>query len=280
MKLRSMSLAVVLLAACGGEEKKATPPPPPVEAPPVAEEPPAKLSMDAMKAEAVATALVPSPAEMEKALANAGISNKLADMIKDRDIKMNVENKDQIAVRTGVVLADLTLTVKTASKEQMIARLDRLKEGFQKLGGGTDVQNTIDDIKNRIANDAVSREDLLKEVDELSGVLVPELQYEAGDWVVPLIQAGSWLEGAHLVSGALQAAGKYEGATGLLKQPTVVDHFTEYVNREGASKAPDEVIDRLKESLKTLKEVAGKETLGEQEVATIHSATGAVLTML
>ena len=26
--------------------------------------------------------------------------------------------------------------------------------------------------------------------------MVPELEYEAGEWVVPLIQAGSWLEGA------------------------------------------------------------------------------------
>ena len=39
-------------------------------------------------------------------------------------------------------------------------------------------------------------------MDELSGVMVPELEYEAGDWVVPLIQTGSWLEGANLVSGA------------------------------------------------------------------------------
>ena len=61
---------------------------------------------------------------------------------------------------------------------------------------------------------------MLKEFDELSGVLVPELEYEAGDWVVPLIQAGSWLEGAHLVAGAVKSEGKFDEAGKLLARAT------------------------------------------------------------
>ena len=72
--------------------------------------------------------------------------------------------------------------------------------GFEKLGAGSDIQATIDEMSTQINNDAINRDDLLKRIDELSGVMVPELEYEAGEWVVPLIQAGSWLEGAHLVS--------------------------------------------------------------------------------
>ena len=66
----------------------------------------------------------------------------------------------------------------------------------------------------------------------------------------------------------------------LLKQPAVVDYFIKYVNREGNEKAPDEVVKRLQETLSTLKEVASQPTLGAEEVETIHSSTGAVLTML
>ena len=272
--------ALALLGGCDGEKTTEEPvkDEPGAEAP--SQAPPKTFDAGTLKAEAEAVALVPSPAEMEKALANAGIESKLGQMVKDRDITMEVENKDQIAVRTGVVLADLVLTVKEAPKEDILKRLDRLKVGFNKLGAGADVQATIDELSTQVSNDAISREKLLQEMDELSGVMVPELEYEAGEWVVPLIHAGSWLEGAHLVSGALKAEGKYNAADGMLKQPAVVDYFIKYVNREGAEKAPDEVVNRLRETLNTLKEVAAKPTLAQEDVETIHSSTGAVLTML
>jgi hypothetical protein len=193
---------------------------------------------------------------------------------------MNVANKDQIAVRTGVVLADLVLTVKSADKADQLARLARLKEGFAALGAGQDVARTIEELSNKIKSGSGSTDDLLKEFDELSGVMVPELKYEAGDWVVPLIQAGSWLEGAHLVAGAVKKEGKFDEAAKMLRQPAVVDYFLKYVRREGRDKAPDKVVAKLEQTLLTLKEVTSKESLSEDDVSTIHSATGAVLTLL
>ena len=282
MKLRWIVLFAGLLAACdnGTEAPPAKPPGPEAAPPPEKKAPDVRFDAQTLQKEAEAVALVPSPAEMQRALSNAGLSTKLDGLVGDRDIKMDVDNKDQIAVRTGVVLADLVLTVTNAPKEKMLARLGRLKEGFDKLGAGTDVQATVDDIIARVNNDAVSREDLLKEMDELSGVMVPELQYEAGDWVVPLIQAGSWLEGAHLVSGAVKTEGKFDAAGPLLRQPAVVDYFLKYVRREGREKAPDEVVTQLEQTLQTLKEVTSHEKLTEEDVSTINSATGAVLTLL
>lgn len=277
MRAASMML-LGLLVACEGGETASTPDPEPQ--PEVEPAPDKSFEGEALAEQAETIALVPSPAEMQKALENAGISQSLGAMVPERSISMEVENKDQLAVRTGVVLADLVLTAKDAPKEKVIERLGALKTGLAGLGTGDDIGRTIDDISSRVQNDAVSREDLLKEMDELSGVMVPELETEAGDWVVPLIQAGSWLEGAHLVSGAMKAEGKYEGATNLLKQPQVVDFFLKYVEREGAEKAPDEVVDRLKATLHTLKEIAAKEALTAEDVETVHSATGSVLTLL
>jgi hypothetical protein len=236
---------------------------------------PAMLAGEALK-----IALVPSPAEMQKALSNAGLQGQLADMVKSRDIAMDATNKDQIAVRTGVVLADLVLTVQTASTEEQVARLGRIKEGLASLGAGGDVAATLDELIGKIKSGSGSKDDLLKEFDELSGVLVPEIKYEAGEWVIPLIKAGSWLEGAHLVAGAIKAEGKYEEAAKLLRQPHVIDYFIEYVQREGSEKAPDAVIAKLNETLSTLKEVTSKSVIEEADVNTIHSATAAVLTML
>ncbi len=283
MQLRALALAAVFLGACepssSGEAEKPTDEKP--QTPAAAEKAPEpSLDPATLQKDAQQVALVPSPAEMEKTLSNAGVGARLADMVQDRDIKMDVSNKDQLAVRTGVVLADLVLTVKNSPKERIAARLDRLSEGLDKLGAGKDVQAEIADMKTRIQNDAVNRDDLVQEFDELSGVMVPELEYEAGEWVVPLIQAGSWLEGAHLVSGAVKSAGKFDAADNLLRQPAVVDYFIKYVEREGGEKAPDEVVAKLKETLSTLKTVSSKPALSAEDVETIHSSTGAVLTLL
>ncbi len=279
MHLRVTLLALALVA-CGETEPAEKPAAKPAAEKPAEKAPEKTFSPAELAASAESVALVPRPAEMERALANAGIESKLGQMVKNRDILTDHENLDQVAVRTGVVLADLVLTAKESDKAQIVASLGKLKTGFEKLKAGSDIQATIDDMIARVNNDALRGNDLVMEMDELSGVLVPELETEAGDWVVPLIQAGSWLEGAHLVSGALKAEEKYNAADGMLRQPAVVDYFIKYVDREGNNKAPDEVVGKLKETLNTLKEVASKPTLGKEDVETIHSATGAVLTML
>jgi hypothetical protein len=217
---------------------------------------------------------------MQAALEKAGLTSQLASLVGDRKISVNSDNLDQVAVRTGVVLAEIVLTVKDTPKERFAERMETLKEGFKLLGAGDDIPSTIDDIVERVNNDAVSRDDLLKEVDELSGVMVPELETEAGDWVVPLIQAGSWLEGSHLVASAIQAESKYGAAGALLRQPSVVDYFLSYVQREGREKAPDEVVKQLEQTLLKLKEIAAKDALSEEDVKTIHDVTGAVLQLL
>ena len=226
-------------------------------------------------------ALVPSPAEMQKSLSNAGLTSDLAGLVSaERNIAMDVEDKDNLAVRTGVVLADLVLTVKTASKEAKLERLGKLKVGFKSLGAGDDIQATIKDLETQIKNDAINEDDLLKEMDELSGVMVSELEYEAGEWVVPLIQAGSWLEGANLVSAAIVKENKFDVAGQLLKQPRVVEYFLKYVEREGRSKAPDQVVTKLTEVLNILKKIAEKPAMSTEDVKEINSSTSEVLSML
>ena len=240
-----------------------------------------KLDLASLEKAAESVALVPSPAEMQKSLKNAGLTSDLSSLVSaDRDISMAVEDKDNLAVRTGVVLADLVLTVKTSSKESKLARLDKLKAGFKALGAGDDIQATITDLGTQITNDAINEDDLLKEMDELSGVMVSELEYEAGEWVVPLIQAGSWLEGANLVSAAIIKEEKFDVAGQLLRQPRVVEYFLTYVEREGRSKAPDQVVKKLTEVLNNLKTIAEKPSMSAEDVKGINSSTSEVLSML
>lgn len=279
--MRKFMLLSLLAVGCSGDGTDGTTEGPTTD--PVVDEAnkaPAEVSPEELKEKADNIALVPSPAEMDKALERAGIATKLADIVPDRKLKMDVPNEDQVAVRTGVILADLLLTVRNASPEARVKHLEDIKTGMNQLGAGGDIAATIDDLSARITNGAVSDDDLVKELDEISGALIPEIEYEAGERSVPLIEAGSWLAGANLVSQAIIDTGKYDAATDLLKQPAVVEYFQGYVKTEGQDKAPEGVTAQLETTLDTLAEICTHETFSEEDVKAINKTTADVLALL
>lgn len=279
-----MSLSLLALTAaligCGGEEPKTQQPAPAPEAQAPSAAPEA-LKLDELKAAAQNITLVPSPMEMQKALEQAGIQAQLEKAVQRRTMKMDVTDTDVIAVRTGVVLADALLTVKTAPPDQLVERLKLVKDGMQKLRAGDDIQTTIDELIGSVQNvGSGSRDKLVRDLDEMHGAIIPELEYEAGPQVVPLIQAGSWLEGSNLLSGAILDAKKPEVGNDLLRQPQIADYFLKYVQLEGRAKAPDEVVKQLNATLTKLKEISSKPSLVEADVKEIKAQTDTVLSML
>jgi hypothetical protein len=286
MWLRSLIVALVLAGCDGAETTTKTEgnpdaPPQPTMAPDTTPAtPPPALKLEELQAAAQNVTLVPSPIEMQHALDKAGVTTGLSALVPERKLKMDVQNKDVVAVRTGVVLADTMLTVKDAPKEKLVERLAAVKAGMAALGAGGDIGATIDDLSNRITNDALSRDDLVKELDELHGAIIPEISYEAGDRCVPLLQAGAWLEGSNLVSSAIVTANKPDAGNALLRQPQVADYFLKYVDVEGAGKAPDEVVKQLHTTLTKLKEIAAKPALSLDDAKDVKSQTDAILAML
>jgi hypothetical protein len=267
-------LLAFLVAGCTQE------PPAPAEPAPAPEPATAPVAAPAEAAKPAEDVLVPSPAQVQAALKEAGIDAKVEELVKKGPISVQADNKDEVAVRVGVLLAHLVLTARQAPKADTLARLASAKEGFHLLGAGQDVGKTIDDLTGRLQNDAINSDDLVAELDELARVLVPEVSYEAGERAVPLIQAGGWLAGSHFVSGAIVASGKTESADKLLKHPQVVEYFLKYVESQGADKAAPMVITKLETSLETLDGVAKKQTLGTDDVQAVHSTTGDVLALL
>lgn len=268
---------VPLLAACSGEPEK--PAPAPAEAQPAAA-PEQILALGDLQAGASMDALVPSPAETQRALANAGLTSSLARLAEGRDFKVDVADADEVAVRTGVVLAHVVLGAKDAPKEKLTAQLGLLKTGLTKLGAKDKMLATIDDLSARIGNDATGRDELVREMDELANVMVPEVEYAIGDRALPLLRAGAWLEGAWLVSGAIQSEGRYEVATTLLRQPAVVSYFKDYLYGEGKQVAPAAIHGQLEQTLSSLEQIVNKESLSQEDVAAIHAATDALLSKL
>ena len=267
------------LVACETSTPPAAPPPPPAQVePPVA--PPPQLDKAALEAQARDVILVPSPTEMQKALTQAGVAQGLSALVPSGAPNMTVEDRDVIAVRTGTVLAYALLTVKDAPKETLVERLGHVKAGMSALGAGTDINATIDDMVGRMNSESLSRDDMLAELDEIHGAVIPEIEYEAGPKVVPLIKAGSWLAGVNLIAQAVVKSGDATAGTKLLRQPEVADYFLKYVRSEGAGKAPPEVMTKLDATLTHLKELAAKPELTMDDVKDIESQTGAVLSLL
>ena len=227
------------------------------------------------------TELVPSPVEMQEKLAKAGLQTELSTLVPtEKNIKVVVEDNDQTAIRTGVVLADLVLTVKVSNKDQILNRLGKLKKGFAQLGAGDDIKATIEDFEARVNKNEIKKSELLSEFDDMASVMVPELEYEAGDWIVPLIQAGTWLEGANLVSKAMIKEGKYDSADTFFRQKEIVEYFISYVDRDGKDKAPSGIIKTLLDMLKSLKAIASKPRIEEKDIKEIEALTSKVLALL
>ena len=225
--------------------------------------------------------LVPSPLKMQEELQKAGVASKLSAMVaSDRNLSMDIESLDQVAIRTGVVLADVVLTINTATPEQLQAYLKSLKDGFGKVKAGNDIQLTIDEMLETVGTEGFDRAGLLEEIDALSNVMVPELECEAGEWVVPLIQAGSWLEGANLVSGTIQKDEKYAESKSLFHQPGAAKYFLRYVQREGRDKAPDAIIAKLESTLTDLDKLAQNTELSKEQIDLIYSMTSELLSLL
>ena len=260
------------LAACGGGEEPAGPTKtqPDVVAP-------VALSPE-MRAAAVEDHLVPSPGEMQAAMTAANIQASLASLVPEREMDMASDDKDHIAVRTGVVLADMLLTVESASKDATVARFKQIQAGLQVLKAGDDLPREIDDLIEQIENDSLTGSKLVFELDQLRAAVIPEISYEA-DWTLPMLQAGAWLEGAHLISKALEGNANSAG-TQLLRQPDVVDYFLRYVAQEGEGRADSKVLDTLKATLSKIKEIVSKESLSAEDISAIHESTGVVLDLL
>lgn len=288
--VRTLSLWVVppvllsMQLACGGSEptKPVAQDEAPAEAPaePAVEAFGDKLDVSAFSSAGANATLVPSPRELQAALAAAGLQTTLANLVPARSWKLDANDPDRVAVRTGVIIADLLLTVKSSTDAELVGRLETIRSGMKTLEAGSDIDATIGDLLDRVKAGAVDRDALLAELDDLSQVAVPELEFNGQDRIVPLIKAGSWLAGANLVAKAAQTDAKPAAADGILKQPEVVAYFQGYVKAE-EGKVPSEVANALDSSLAKLDEVSRKGgALADSDVQTVVDATHSVLELL
>lgn len=261
----ALILTALTLAGCD------SPPPPAPAAPPP---PPA-----APASPEVAKILAPSPLKLEAEVREAGVADALGDLVPVSPAEVTTDDKDRIAVRTGVVLAYAVLGGRETPKGPFVAQLRSARAGMAALGAGQGLLSTIDDSIGHIENDAASREDFLRELDNIVGYAVPEQGWGPSDNTGPLLQAGAWLAGTNVVARAIVRSGKAEAADKLLRRKDVAEYFRGYVRTAGQEKA-GAVAEQLDKTLTMMIEVAEKPTLGLEDATAVADATDALLKLL
>lgn len=259
------ALLVATAWACGGSDpvEQAPPLPEAIEMPP---EPDASLS-------------VPSPVEVQASIQAAGIDRDLATVVPTWNFKFERASANVVAVRVGVLLADLVLTAKTASKEELLQRIGHLKEGVKTLELSGKLGKVLDSLAEQVEADALGRDELLVQLDELSQKVLNDPGSTATERLLPLVKAGVWLEGTYGVAEAIRQHGDAGPADRLLRQPEVVAYFQRYAKAEGVPGASREQADLLDRSLATLHAVATHPApLEMSHVEAVIQAVDAVLT--
>jgi hypothetical protein len=224
--------------------------------------------------------LSPSPLETQKTVRTAGISTSLHEFVKVQKYNFEGNSREQAAIRVGVLLCDLIVSIDQASKEDIILRFSNIIEGMAVMKVGDGLMSMVKDMHTQYTNDAMTKQEIVEGLDNIAAMSVPEEGFSKDDPTGPLLQAGAWLEGVNLVSKAILKDDKIEVANKLLRLEHVATYFLQYANGEGKEKATEQILNQMKTSLTYLKTLAKKEKIEKSDLEQAITETEKMLSFL
>jgi hypothetical protein len=236
------------------------------------------LAVDATKVEK--TALSPSPMESRKAAEKEGITTNLGTLIPVRDLSKETKDPDQTALRTGVILADTVLQIKELSKERLLSNLKLVEQNLKQMGAGEGLVFSITELNRKVTNDALTRDELLFELDEIVAYSRPSEGFGKDDNTGPLLQAGSWLASINLIAKAMLKENNIPAANNLFRHEKVAEYFLSYVNVEGKDKIPSSIMTQLNKTLQEMIEISKKTDISKEDVERVAMQTSTLLELI
>ena len=186
------------------------------------------------------------------------------------------KSKQIIALETGVRVADLLLTAQSGDKASILARITSAHEGLAGLGGDAAVLKRIDEVKADFESGVLGGDKLGSQLDILARDIQDDLVKNVGVDIATLVQAGGWVQGVNLLSGAL--AGSFNAdAAALLNQPSVLEHFLSFLKDSAPAKAGDASVTAVIAEMEKMGTLAGKDALTEEDVVALNGHTKAIL---
>jgi hypothetical protein len=253
---------------------EAPPPAEPAPAPAPAAEPPAPTAAEDWKV------LQASPLSLEGQVRSAGVAESLEDLVpKTLPAAPPPEDRDRVALRTGVIFAYTVLGGRSADKAAVVGNVQAMRDGMATIGAGQGLLGTMDKAIEQLKNDTVSRQDFLQQLDDEVASAPSEAGWGPTDSTGPMVQAGAWVAGTNLVAQAVVRKND-PAATKLLRRPEVPAYFLKYLSTaEGAEKAGP-TKEKVVEALQKLQQVTQAPELTVADAQTVVDTTGALLALL
>jgi len=269
---------LLIFAACSGDSSSSSsdaPPAPQVGEPEANQDGGAtKIDINAVRDTARMAMFVPAPSEFQAALKATGFSIDLKAGVVDAPRDLAGKNTAIVALETGVRLANVLLTADSAEKAVVLGRMKAARDGLAALKASGEVLAETDKLIADIAAGTISGAEATPALDVLAGRIQDQLSGAADTTTATLVQAGGWVQGAHLLSTALSQAKQAGDAAALLHQPTVVEHFSSFLRQAGGD---DAAVQSVLGPMGELGELAAKTELSVDDMTRASELTAAIL---
>lgn len=239
-----------------------------------AAEAPQKIDIEAVRDTARTAMFVPAPTEFQAALAATKVDVDIRRLLKDSERTLEGKSRSIIALEAGVRLSNVLMTAADGDKAQTLTRMRSAREALGALQLPTSLLEEADKVIGDFEKGSISSAELVPALDVLNERIQDDLHSGNDANTATLVQAGGWLQGAHLLSSALAEAGTGGDAAALLRQPTVLAYFKDFLNQSGAG---DPRIDAVLAEMTLLEALAAKPELGAADMSAVATHTGNIL---
>jgi hypothetical protein len=272
--LRVLLLAVLLFVpACSGDSSSSSDAPAPA---PAAQEPEGltKIDIAAVRETARMAMFVPAPSEFQAALKATGVAIDIRPGVADSPRDLAGKGPALVALETGVRLANVLLTADSGDKAAVLARMRAAREGLAALKASDEVMSETDKVIADFDAGIISGAEATPALDVLARRIQAQLASSSDPSIATLVQAGGWVQGAHLLSTALAESKQAGDAAALLHQPTVVAHFISFLRKAGEG---DAAVAAVLGPMEELGVLAAKDDLNVDDMARASELTASIL---
>jgi len=277
--MRRLLLSLLLLAACSKPAPDAPANPDGAFAPSAAAEeqkPPGKIDFQAATNTGRAAMFVPAPTEFQAALKASASTLDLRAGGEASARTLLGKNKPMLALETGTRITAVVMSTGKDPKDVVLARMASAREGLSALQSPPKVVAKVDEVIADYREGRLESGELTASLDVLAETIHDGLS-EADQQTATLVQAGGWVQGAHLLAKALEAAGQAGDGAQLLRQPSLVNHFQAFLRNSDPGRAEDPTVVKVLGSMDELREIAGQDVIDEAMVRRIVVLTGGII---
>jgi len=235
-----------------------------------------KIDFAAASSRGKTAMFVPAPSEFQIALNAASVTTSLSDKLGTAGV-LEGKSKPVVALETGRRIANVLLSSKDGSKDEVTSRMKAARAGLSALGASADVLADTDKLIADYGAGTIGNAELPPAMDLLNQKIQKALSDGAGDEVNTLVQAGGWVQGVHLLATVLADGSGGADAAALVNQPTVLAHFSQFIKNSSAAKAGDGDVTVVITELDAMAVIAKKGALSTDDLKAVATHTGNII---